>query len=64
MQHGIGSLGRSNIPANAFVPVRPPKFPPHLRPPSEAVDELAATTAAERDATANGALRNLEAGHY
>ena len=64
MQHGIGSLGRSSIPANAFVPVRPPKLPPHLRPPSEPVDELAATTAAERDATANGALRNLEAGHY
>ena len=64
MQHGIGSLGRSNIPANAFVPVRPPKLPPHLRPTNEPVDELEAATAAERDATANGALRNLDASHY
>ena len=64
MQHGIGSLGRSNIPANAFVPVRPPKLPPHLRSTNEPVDELEAATAAERDATANGALRNLDAGHY
>ena len=64
MQHGIGSLGRSNIPANAFVPVRPPKLPPHLRPTNEPVDELDAATAPERDATANGALRNLDAGHY
>ena len=69
MQHGMGPLGRSNIPANAFVPVRAPRLPPHLRPSTEPVEAPGATTAAERDAaahdaTANGALRNLEAGHY
>ena len=69
MQHGMGPLGRSNIPANAFVPVRAPRLPPHLRPSTEPVEAPGATTAAERDAaahdaTANGALRNLEAGHH
>lgn len=65
MQHGIGPLGRSNIPANAFVPVRAPKLPPHLRSAGGPAGEPAeAPPAPERTAAAGGALGNLEAGHY
>jgi hypothetical protein len=61
MHPGIGPLGRPTIPSNAFVPVRAPKLPPHMRPTTEPVDPA---TAVEHDGDARGVIRNLEAGHY
>ena len=54
MQHGMGPIDHSNIPVNAFVPVRAPKVPPHLRPSTEPVEAPGANTAAERYTATQG----------